>query len=253
MWLEIISHVWCPPGLDIYAKLLRMQFASLVHHPPPEATLYTICFSSEDKTTSRTVRELLEVKRPETLNLLFMDSKPGELFRRAHLRNQRAINTEAEIVWFTDVDYLFGEGCLEDVLDQVDRYSNLVCPKYVYTCKSHSRGQMLIDTMTEKLPRIDPQHFTRRKQHKGIGGIQIVGSELLHKIGYLNRSPGWSDATTEENGFRSCRCDRRFRAEREIELPPPYLPIRSVYRMRHAVRGRDYNRKGEHVGTKSWH
>ena len=63
--IEIVTHVFCPPGLDQYAQQLRVQAASLIYWPPTHCRVHlTACYFEEDKATTDVIQELLLWKRP---------------------------------------------------------------------------------------------------------------------------------------------------------------------------------------------
>lgn len=246
--IEIVTHVWCPPGQDTYAELLRWQHSSLILNPPPVPVVYSICYCPDDLITTRVLSGL---DKAQNLELNLVPGKPKQLFRRAILRNQRALATEADIVWFTDVDYLFGEGCLEDVVAQADRDSGLLTPEFVLICKSHAIGQDLIESSKEVQYPIPPPGLFKLKGFRvAVGGAQIVGANQLKKVGYLNHTR-WVRPVDPKPGFRACRCDREFRKKIGGGIGKK-IPIRNVYRMRHLQKGRDFSMDGDYIGPEAW-
>lgn len=251
--MEIVTHVYCPPGVDQYAEMLRWQWASLAMNPPPVPTLFTVFFSTEDDSTSRVVGQL---SKEYALNVRFMPLglPPEKLFRRAIGRNERALVTKAEVIWFTDVDYLFGANCLKDVWEHVAVDSGLCIPEKIHICKDttgkyahcprpdHALGdQLLREGRAVKYPRLNPEYFKEKEVKQAIGGVQIVGGRLARSIGYL-KDTKWVQPVSTEQGFRQCRGDAVWR--RSNDLKSTRIPVRGLYRLRHSIDGRDYDSKG---------
>ncbi len=65
---------------------------------------------------------------PENVVISIHPLPEAFLFRRAIGRNMRAKQSQADVLWFADTDYLFGEGCIDDVMRQVDRDDELRFP-----------------------------------------------------------------------------------------------------------------------------
>lgn len=253
MLIEIVTHCWCPPGWDGYAQMLRWQFASLILNPCDATVQYTVLCADDDKVTQEALSFIINHKHSFTGNIqpFVVSTNKERLFRRAILRNQRAQDTIADVIWFTDVDYLFGPNCLQDVISQVDHTSNLHIPKHITTCKDHETGDQLIeDNRDVELPSAPDSKFTRQAIRRAIGGVQIIGRDILQEVGYLKDTP-WVQPISTDNGFRSCRCDKQWRRLEGIE-DPIFINIRNLYRLRHTRKGRDYDVKGDLRGTEVW-
>ena len=174
-----------------------------------------------------------------------------ELFRRAIGRNYAALRTEADVVWFTDADYCFGEGCLDSIHDLMDADSGLCIPETVKINVDHATGNAAIERERENpLPQIVESEFKTRKEKKAIGGIQIIGGNLARKIGYL-KGTRWVEPVDASKGFRSCKCDKVWRSHNNLSATR--LPIRNVYRMRHEMDGRDFDITGtKGIDKENW-
>lgn len=252
--IEIVTHVYSPPGLDTYAQMLRWQFASLVRHRGPVSVTLTVCHTSQDSKTMAQldrIRDIVSREQPGGLRVQALDYEPGSLFRRAIGRNYAALHTAATVaIWFTDVDYLFGPGALEAVCGAVAPESGLSQPAEILIHRSHALGdEDLFRGRAIELPEFNPAHFERRRQKVAIGGCQIVGATTAKSVGYC-RDSKWVQPVDPEAGFRSCRCDRAFRKLNQFAVAR--LPIPHVYRMRHGRDGRDVDLTGVVRGREVW-
>jgi hypothetical protein len=260
MNIEIVTHCYCPPGVDQYAQHLKWQWASLVHHAPFGVMVtLCVCYTPDDQATVR-ILDAMENRMHAGSSLLCVGHLPlpqCQLFRRAIGRNQRALLTAADIIWFADVDYLFGRGCLETLARLADANSGLMMPDTLHI--NHSNGEaksghqvgyeMVESARGDDLPAIQAALFTPRPQKICIGGCHILGGKLARRIGYLKHTK-WVQPVEPSHGFRSCRCDVAFR--RLNKLTATRLPLPNVYRIRHLCAGRDYDLNGDHIGKDAW-
>lgn len=251
--IELVTHCYCPRGTDTYAEHLKWQWASLLHYCPRTChVLLTICYTQQDTATALRVQAIEEsAKRTAPhLSVQAMDLPPERLFRRAIGRNVAALWTNAQAIWFTDVDYLFGPGALDAVAAKVPRTAGLTIPAQVQIQVDHATGDRMIAAhRAEQFPSIDPTLFASRKQRLAIGGCQIVGGDLARRIGYLDGTR-WVQPVDPMAGFRSCRCDKAWRQLNGLNSVR--LSIPNVYRIRHSEDGRDYDFQGQKIGKGAW-
>ena len=254
--IEIISHVYNPPGTDQYAQLLKWQLASLVNHPPVVDYRMTVfyCGNPKDKPLINTLDRFPNIRDLCTgldWKFDFISMSREELFRRAIGRNYRALKTEADVIWFTDCDYLFGEGCLDSIHELMDADSGLCIPETVKINVNHATGYAAIERERENpLPQIVESEFKVRKEKKAIGGIQLIGGNLARKIGYL-KGTSWVEPVDASKGFRSCRCDKVWRTHNNLSATR--LPIKGVYRLRHVMDGRNFDALGNKgIDKENW-
>lgn len=254
--IEIVTHCYCPPSVPQYAEMLRWQFASLYRNRPPIPTSLTVCYTSTDTATSAVIakigREFFESNRHDMapLTLKAVDLQPEFLFRRAIGRNFVALGTKADVVWYTDVDYCFGPGCIETVADLVGPDDPLQHPRDILIHTKHAWGdEDLWHGRDALLPQVDPKRFTSKRQKMCIGGVQIVGGDTARALGYCKGSK-WVKPVDPIHGFRSCRGDKYFR--RANKLSSRALEVPSVYRLRHTQDGRDFDECGTILGREVW-
>lgn len=260
--LQIASHCYCPPGVEHYAQQLRFQVASLLRYAPDTLQVrYTVFYAPQDDAThnglnalrdayARHLEQHEEIPRPPRVLVEAWPLAPEYLFRRAIGRNLVATQTTCDAVWFTDVDYLFGPGCLAALQQQMSPDIPLACPQQIWIHRDHATGDAdLAAQLAVDLPEIHPEHYLPRRQRIVIGGCQIVGGEIARRIGYC-RGSKWIEPVDPRQGFRSCKCDRAFRKLNALHAR--YLDLPGVYRMRHSIDGRDFDLHGAKRGREVW-
>jgi len=252
--IEIVSHCYCPPGFDHYAEMLKWQFSSLELYPPNADVTLSVCYTETDTATTAALQQIAELASASRsgARVKCLNFEPGELFRRAIGRNFVALETDADVVWFTDIDYLFGPECLATVADLVGPDDGLVIPAAIWIHRDHATGDA--DVEQYRLATLKPipfHHFVERRQKIAIGGCHIVGGNTARRVGYCKQSPKYMEPVDPSFGFRSCRCDRAFRKLNNFEAKR--LKIPNVFRMRHTVDGRDYDLTGgKGEGKTNW-
>lgn len=247
MKLEIITHCYCPPGQDHYAKCLDWQWRSLCIHDFGKFTSVklTVCASSQDEATYKQLAYMLD--HPGTVDVELELMPYAKLFRRAIGRNMIARRTKADLVWFADADYFVGKEFYPSLCEVKIPYLWLEWPETYWINSSHEVG----DSMVNEEPfssREWSSGFKLRKQRKPIGGLFFVSGETARN-GYLDGTRHQKEVDPEK-GFRQCRCDVPYRKGMMACKPNS---IEGIYRLRHTVNGRDYyldGTKGE--GKAAW-
>ena len=254
--IEIISHCYCPPGVDIYAEFLRWQFSSLIRYTPKDVCVtWTVCYAHRQKDDPATYAALDRIFDLSSDVAARLDLNPlplplGSLFRRAIGRNKALLATKADICWLTDIDYLAAPGFLAGLAEHVQPDGGLYIPSHIWISKSHAEGQRVVDSARQvDLPDIPFDTFAKRRQKLAIGGVQICDGDTARRIGYLGRTK-WTEPVDPTAGFRSCRCDRAWR--RHNKLSATSIPVEGCYRLRHESDGRDYDLTGTKRGKEVW-
>lgn len=231
--LEIVVHAYAEV-LDQYAHLLRFQLSSLVLHPPRVPTKITVCFTPRDERVGITLARFAGKLSLNPLPML-----PEELFRRAIGRNRAALASNADVVFFTDVDYCFYDGCLDSLWAQwkkLESRPSLLWVRELQIHKDHATGDALImwaRKSNDDLLTINPADFTPKRIARAIGGLQIVSGDDARKYGYLNDRPQWRQpVTTPFGSFRDDVIFRKMCSSRG-ELKSVVLP--GLYRLRHSA------------------
>lgn len=225
--VEIITHCWN------YSRLLTYQLSSILLYPPDTATLVTVFATKTDTATVDTVRWFGKAGVNVKLWLL----PEAELKNRSIGRNLAARNTEAAVVWFTDADYLFGDGAINALGGGVGR--KLYRPQLVKKQVAHASGDAYIARVTEPKPyAINPLDFTPTRVKRAIGGVQIVSGETARRWGYLPTSKKHQAPYNGEH-FKQSISDRAYRKELAaggVDTSGK-LFIPNVYRLRHSESG----------------
>jgi len=239
--LEIVTHCWSGEEVSVYHNLLAMQLTSLYLEADTskiQASI-TVCASSADHRTIEVIEffsDLFYLGKPD-FEVRLCALLPEKLFRRAIGRNQITKTTAADVVWFTDCDYLFyGDSLRRAVVACMNAAVPMVYPQQVRTHRTHALGDQSIEEASKTrlyLPR--QEDFYLRKMSRPIGGIQIVKGSWCREKGYLDSS-GWTEPVQSDH-FLQCRCDVAFRRQAGMDSASRDIP--DVYRVRHSRCGRD--------------
>jgi len=229
--IEIVTHCYAE-RLPHYADALVYQLSSLVLHRPSNDVMVTVCTTPDDKRTNDAA--WFAYLNSVDVRPLFLT--PPQLFRRAIGRNLAAKQTEADIVWFTDADIAFGQGCI-DALAGVDWKDDvsIVYPPDTWISRDHAMGDRTLAQVggEPQLIDVDPTEFVPKQYNNPIGPIQIVQGNFARKYGYLDGHPKWQRPVTDGK-FARCSADPVFRrfCKRHGRVMKVDLP--NVFRIRHS-------------------
>lgn len=226
--IEIVSHCWN------YAHLLVYQLSSLVHYPPTRATItMTVYYCPEDQKTRAVLDFFAQQAVPHVIWNWRAQTKP-ELFRRAIGRNDAALRTQADWIWFTDCDLMFREQCLDTLVEQLQgRQDTLVFPqKERCTSLLTNEDPMLADQQPAVVD-IDATQFDEFVRTRATGPLQIAHGDVARYCGYCQALPYY-----QQPSATWCKAyeDRAFRWLLRSQGVP--LSIPGVYRIRHVFKGR---------------
>lgn len=231
MKLEIVSHCWR------YARLLNYQLSSLVLFPPRNTHVtMTVVLTCEDPETVRVV-EYFATKCSGSLVTVrpwILDRQ--QLMRREIGRNQVALATEADWVWFTDCDHCFGKDALDSIETAAEGVNDvLIFPRHVLTHESHALGDAAIENLVSipEIAGLKEHEFSPKLNRRAIGGVQIARGAVVRELGYLKDSKlqHWYAET-----WQRCIGDTWFRRKLESRGTPVDIP--NVFRIRHSKIGR---------------
>jgi hypothetical protein len=228
--VEVVSHCWN------YSHLLLYQLSSLVLFPPEKLDVtMTVFYSEEDIDTVRLL-EFFAIQSASGVTWNWQPLPRQKLLRRSIGRNQAALQTKADWVWFTDCDLMFREGCLDTLAELLQgRTDALVFPEEERTTDLLAADNPMLQAGAgePKVLGIDTSSFISRHPSKATGPLQIAHGDVCRAVGYC-RNIGLYQQPTER--FAKCHEDRAFRwLIRSQGLP---LPIPGVYRIRHVSKGR---------------
>lgn len=239
MTIRIVTHCY---AVDVpwYAKALHYQLSSLAIDPPDCDVRVDVFYELDDAA----VKSVLDLHSDDPANIKGWVLTAPKLFRRSIGRNLAALDSlPTDIVWFTDCDHLFLDGCLNRLTDWwaanrgTYQHPLMVYPREIKIHKTHEMGDALPD-YPDAFARIDPNDFTTKRYTRAIGGVQIVGGQDAMQYGYL--PDGKWQKPYEGGHFAQCKCDRAYRSNfRSHDGEIIGIDLPGVYRLRHTQNGRD--------------
>ncbi|MHA7834241.1 MAG: glycosyltransferase family 2 protein [Algiphilus sp.] len=230
--LEIVSHCWR------YHHLLACQLASLAAHPPQRLHVTMTVFYAEEDAATATLLAHVARQPIHNLRLRPWPLAPRQLFRRSIGRNLAASATQADWIWFTDCDVLFGPGALDTLAMAVaGRCAALLHPAIEYVTPVFDQAALQAMHDAGWPQSLEPAACVRRPLTRATGPQQITRGEVARAMGYCAtlgafQQPAESWCKAYED--RAYRWQLRTAGE-AIELP-------QVFRVRHADKGRDAGR-----------
>jgi len=239
--IEIVTHCWSGDAVPIYHRLLDYQLTSIKQLNAATRlsdefdVVVTVVYTQGDHRTVEVVQRHTTQPAQEGLIIRGINLTLPQLFYRAIGRNIVAKSSLADVVWFTDCDYIFTPGSLRTAHQRcLTSDAQMIYPRFVNVHKTHALGDRLIAGGHFDF---DPDDFAPREERMAIGGIQIVKGDWCRTKGYLDGSR-WTRIVDVENEtvFVGCRCDKAMRqAVGKIER----VEIPGVFRIRHSRAGRN--------------
>jgi len=232
--VELVVHAWAEQ-FPHYASALTYLLSSLVIHRPSDVDVkVSLCCNPAD---SLVMDVAIYFAKKQGVELGVYAQDVSLLGRRCIGRNVAAKRTDADLVWFTDVDHVFGEGCI-DTLVNMGWLPNVVMkyPNLIQIHKDHATGDMALEIANGSpcLLEVDPSAFVDKKYDRAIGGVQIVRGDFAHRHGYLDGDTTWQKARTDGKPFKDFRDDiayREFCLERGVVEP---IELPNLFRIRHS-------------------
>lgn len=233
--IEIVSHCYAVE-LPHYAAALNYQLSSLVLHNrtgSEHKAIATVCFDSDDERTHRIVNHFI-VREKLYINLLYLDVE--ELGRRCIGRNGAAKWSHADIVWFSDVDQVYRDGCLDKLAEMPwPDGASMIYPRTIKIHRDHATGDVATGLVGDE-PRVldvDPAEFIDKSYRTAIGGVQIVRGDFAREHGYLDGDADWQRPREDGKPFGDFRDDLAYRrfCKRHGEIVGVDLP--GMFRIRH--------------------
>ncbi|RUO65116.1 glycosyltransferase [Pseudidiomarina planktonica] len=229
--VEIVAHCWQ------YSHLFVFQLQSLVNYPPTEFKVVFTGFYCED---DRKTVELIEHYRQMQIANVEWNFTPlskEQLLRRAIGRNKAAKATQADWIWFTDCDVIFGPDTFPSLFEQLSgERSILVFPKKVsrtaLLCKNDSILNKDCDDGVD-LSVLETCKFKMHTFEKATGAVQIVAGDVARKYGYCEGVRCYQQP--QERWVKTYE-DRAFRWILGTHGKP--LKIKEVSVIRHEEKGR---------------
>ncbi|MFK7891912.1 MAG: glycosyltransferase family 2 protein [Granulosicoccus sp.] len=228
--IEIVSHCWQ------YSRLLSYQLGSLVNHPVQDADVtMTVFYSEEDTVTSELLAMVGELSVPNVCwNWQRMPKE--HLFRRAIGRNQAALQSTADWVWFTDCDVVFQQGCIDALNAALQaRQDALVFPCVEQRTDIYTDNDLVSQNALEKteLLQASDDLFISKPVTRATGPLQITHGDVSRNNGYC-RDVDFYQLPAEH--FQKATEDRVFRWLVGTQGTPIDVP--GVCRIQHVNKGR---------------
>lgn len=228
--LEIVTHCWK------YDHLLAFQLASLARFPPSKLDVrVTVFHATSDEGTVRLLEEIGRAAVPG-VEWNWAALPESRLFRRAIGRNLAALATPADWIWFTDCDVVFHEGCLDGLAEALQgRRDRLVFPREERITPLLPPDDPLLarPAAEARLTDADLDRFFAQELPVAKGPMQIVHGDVARACGYCAQI-GLYQKSAER--WQKAWEDRAFRWLLRTDGVPIEVP--SVYRIRHAAKGR---------------
>jgi hypothetical protein len=229
--VTIVTHCWR------YSRVLTYQLSSLLLHPPKNVEASIFVFYTREDQPTRDVIDFFLGQRWLGMAFGGVDIPRTHLLNRSIGRNRACREVPADVFWFTDCDYCFGEGAL-DALAEVDlKSSRLFYPETTWFTKDRETGDAYADRAQKPaVLEIDPADFVEHRPGKAIGGIQIVPGDVAREFGYCpdvakHQTPVPADCFLFKRNFS----DTTFRKHLNTKGTPIDVP--NVFRIRQSEFG----------------
>lgn len=243
--VSVVSHCWAV-RLPHYASLLRYHLSSFLLHPPVRCRVIpVVCHDPNDELTVGTLRFFAD-----RMPLAAIPLPPELLGRRSIGRNKAALFTEADRVWFSDVDQVFGDGLLDGLVDmewpstrdgdlpcgeRVTRWASMIFPRTIQIHRDHQTGDEYARRVIGPpgIVDIDKSDFIDKLYHRAIGGVQIVRGDFANDHGYLRDEERWQRPTNTP--FADFRDDIAYRKSCLKHGPIIPVDLPGLFRLRHST------------------
>ena len=228
--LDIVSHCWN------YAPLLTLQLSSLVNCPPTRLTVNMTVFHAREDTRTAAVLDYFAAKNVSGVTWNWRQLPREQLFRRAIGRNRAALESNADWIWFTDCDVLFGENCLDVLADELQgRQDALLHPRQErVTPMLATDDPMLRRAAQPQVIDINAAHFVMSGERgRATGPLQIVHGDVARAAGYCNALKFYQQP---QPAFAKCYEDSALRWL--LGSDGVALDVPGVYRIQHIHKGR---------------
>lgn len=228
--LEVVTHCWH------YAHMLVYQLSSIALHPPTQGLLtMTVYYNNDDIHTKELLDHFAELTIPN-VRWNWKHLPKNALMRRAIGRNQSALKTRADWVWFTDCDLVFHSACLDGAMQALKHATEpLVYPstEWVTPLLDDNHPYICKDTYTPRIAHINTNDFLPTHPTRATGPLQILNGHVARTMGYCNALKYYQQPSER---WRKTYEDRAFRWLINTQGIPVEIP--SVYRIRHSSKGR---------------
>jgi hypothetical protein len=197
-----------------YAALFCYQLSSLALHKPKHCEVtVSLCCSAKDKVLEKVLEYFHSLG---AFHLSVSYAHASVIAKRAIHRNMMCRSTYADILWFTDPDYVFGENCLDTLATlEWPKEAVLVFPRQIWEQKHEtiSIPSLKLLTREPQIAVVSPHEFEKKTFQRAIGSIQIVQADFAIECGYCENYPSHQTPTDIPFVNYSSISDRNFRRE----------------------------------------
>jgi hypothetical protein len=234
--IEIVTHCYSSRFAQ-YVKLLGFQLSSLELHKPVDCDVRATVVTVQGDKPVLEMTGWFKENTSVDVNVLELDV--DGMSKRSIGRNKAAFNSEADVIWFADADYVF-RGCLNH-LARITwlKETSIMHPSVVCISNDRIEGDKHTDQMEKpQLLDIDINTFHGLPQTKPIGGTSIIRGDFGRKYGYLG-SKGLEKWQTPDPAGLFCNtpCDVRFRQFCLDKGRVQRVRLPGTYRLRHSEQG----------------
>lgn len=236
--LEIITHCYN------YRRMWSYQISSLRLFPPESIRVtYTLWHTTRaDPETARWIERYRSRWWPQSVKFNPRDLSPEQCYNRCIGRNITCRETEADYLFLTDCDVIFGPGCCDGFADGLleAEMPILAHPQFIYRHKTQQTGDDLIDRTPDRPGwyEIDGSEFVHCRQRRCSGGLFIYRGDVARANGYLDDDE-WRHWCKPAPHWIGTRSDKRFRewlnGKLGVVCQPAAIP--NMYLLRHSMRG----------------
>lgn len=228
--IELVSHCWN------YSHMLVYQLSSLVLFPPTRARITMTVYYAESDQRTRQLLEFIGGHQVPGVTWNWRTLPEPRLFRRAIGRNEAALATQADWIWFTDCDLMFRDSCLDSLVKQLQgRTDALVYPRIERCTSLLTNDDPMLRQGEEgwQLMDVDTSQFEEAVKSRATGPLQITHGDVARACGYCQALSYY-----QKPSQTWCKAyeDRAFRWLLRSQGVP--LDVPGVYRIRHVFKGR---------------
>lgn len=231
MKILIVTHCWAVEHTHFAAALCYQLSSLLLHQPRCCEVTVAVCCEPNDSQTLKVCKFFSDKLVMRTVIL----QNEYQLGRRCIGRDFCTKDCVTDLVWFTDVDHVFGNGCLDTLaLIEWPANASMIYPQDLFIHKDHATGDTVLSRAIKSLViDLDTSDFVPKHYNRAIGGVQIVQGTFAREHGYLRNDLYWKQPAAKPFGdFRDDVAYRRFCLQHgsitSIALP-------NLFRLRHST------------------
>jgi len=182
--IEIVSHCWN------YSHLFVYQLKSLIDNAPKDLKVTLTGFYCLEDADAVALVEEYAVKEVDNIEWNFVALSKEDLLRRGIGRNKAAKETQADWIWFTDCDLLFGENTFSSLKQELRKESCILAfPEQVARTSLLDKEHDVLcngkKTSVEEC--LKQANFSSHTFSKATGPVQIVHGDTARRYGYCDQ------------------------------------------------------------------